>query len=110
MKEYTSSDEHLQQLRAVVMDGWPTEKKELPHQVAPYFPYRDELSVQDGLVFRGERVAIPTDLRQTLKERVHSSHLGIAVCLRRAKECLFCPNMNGDLKEYIIFMLDMTHS
>ena len=101
IKEYTSSDEHLQQLRAVIMDGWPTEKKELPHQVASYFPYRDELSVQDGLVFRGERVVIPTDLRQTLKERVHSSHLGIEGCLRRARECLFWPNMNADLKEYI---------
>ena len=101
IKEYTSSDEHLQQLRAVIMDGWPTEKKDLPHQVAPYFPYRDELSVQDGLVFRGERVVIPTDLRQTLKERVHSSHLGIEGCLRRARECLFWPNMNADLKEYI---------
>ena len=67
IKEYTSSDEHLQQLRAVIMDGWPTEKKDLPHQVAPYFPYRDELSVQYGLLFRGERVVIRTDLRQTLK-------------------------------------------
>ena len=83
------------------MDGWPTEKKDLPHQVAQYFPYRDELSVQDGLVFRGERVVIPTDLRQTLKERVHWSHLGIEGCLRRARECLFWPNMNADLKEYI---------
>ena len=84
------------------MDGWPTEKKDLPHQVAPYFPYRDELSVQDGLVFCGERVVIPTDLRQTLKERVHSSHLGIEGCLCRARECLFWPpNMNADLKEYI---------
>ena len=101
IKEYTSSDEHLQQLRAVIMDGWPTEKKDLPHQVATYFPYRDELSVQDGLVFRGERVVIPTDLRQTLKERVHSSNLGIEGCLRRARECLFWPNMNADLKEYI---------
>ena len=40
-------------------------------------------------------------LRQTLKERVHSSQLGIEGCLRRARECLLCPNMNADLKEYI---------
>ena len=31
MKGYTSSDVHLQQLRAVIMDVWPTEKKVLPH-------------------------------------------------------------------------------
>ena len=38
LKAYTSSDEHIQQLRAMIMDGWPTEKKDLPHEVAPYFP------------------------------------------------------------------------
>ena len=83
------------------MDGWLTEKNDLPHQVAPYFPYRDELSVQDGLVFRGKRVVIPTDLRHTLKYRVHSPHLGLEGCLRQAGECLFWPNMNADLKKYM---------
>ena len=67
IKDYTSSDEHLQQLRAGIMYEWPLENKDLPHQVAPYFPFRDELSVPDDLVFRGERVVTPTNLRQTLK-------------------------------------------
>ena len=76
----------------------------------PYFQCRDELSVtygivfhgeRYGLVFHGERVVTPTDLQQMVKERVHSSHLGIEGCLRRARECLFWPNMNADLKAYI---------
>ena len=35
IKEYTYSDKHIQQLRSVIMDVWPTEKKDLPQQVAP---------------------------------------------------------------------------
>ena len=39
--------------------------------------------------------------RSILKERIHSSYLGIVGCLRRAKECLFWPNMTGDIRDNI---------
>ena len=101
IRENTSCDEALQLLKEVILKGWPGDKTCLPSQIHPYFPYRDELTAQDGLLFRGERVIIPSNLRQTMKERVHSSHLGIEGCLRRARECLFWPNMNADIKDYI---------
>ena len=101
IRESTARDESLQLLKDVILNGWPEDRSSLPIQVHPYFPYRDELTVQDGLIFRGERVVIPKDLRQSAKERAHSSHLGIEGCLRRARECLFWPNMNADLKDYI---------
>ena len=67
----------------------------------PYYSYRDELSVYDGLIFRGERFVIPRALRyQTMKQR-HSSHIGINGSLRSARECLFWPGMNTEIKEYI---------
>ena len=94
-------DESLQLLKDAILNGWPEDKSSLPTLVHPYFPYRDELTVQDGLIFRGERVVIPKDLRQRAKEGAHSSHLGIEGCLRRARECLFWPNMNADLEDYI---------
>jgi len=33
--------------------------------------------------------------------RIHSSHLGREGCLRRARECLFWPNMSSELKDYV---------
>ncbi|MCP3889967.1 MAG: transposase family protein, partial [Desulfobulbaceae bacterium] len=69
--------------------------------LTPYFNHSDELTSHDGLVFRGERVVIPRTLISKMCERVHSSHIGIEGCLRRARECLFWPNMNSDLKEYM---------
>ena len=76
-------------------------RKRLPSQAIPYFPYWDELSVQDRLIFRGERVVIPVGTKNTIKERVHSSHLGVEGCLRRACEEVFWPNMNAELREYV---------
>ena len=34
-------------------------------------------------------------------ERIHSSHLGIEGCLRRAREILYWPSMNAEVKEFI---------
>ena len=59
------------------------------------------LSVQDGIIFRGERAVIPAELRKVLKEKIHSSHLGIEGCLRRACEAIYWPNMNSDMNDYI---------
>lgn len=37
---------------------------------------------------------------QTIKQ-LHSSYVRINECLRRARECLFCPGMTAEIKEYI---------
>ena len=70
-------------------------------QVMPYFIVRDELSVQDGLIFRSERVVVPQALRQDIKQRIHSSHMGAESCLHRARECVFWSKMNAEIKEMI---------
>ena len=62
---------------------------------------RDELTVQDGLIFRGERVVIPSSLRQVMKQKVHSSHMGIDSCLRRAREHIYWPGMSAEIKQQI---------
>ena len=57
----TKKDETLQMLKSVILQGLPTERKDVPAQVTPYLSVRDELSVQDGLIFRSERVVVPAD-------------------------------------------------
>ena len=53
MRNSTRDDEVLQQLKEVIQTGWPEEKQQLPAVLTPCF--RDEMSVYDGLVFKGER-------------------------------------------------------
>ena len=101
IKESTASDEALQSVKTTVLDGWPADKQNVPEEVRPYFSVRDELSVQDGLVFRGQRVVVPQKLRQQMKSRIHSSHMGVESCLRRARECLFWPGMSAEIKQLV---------
>ena len=51
LKEATSKDEVLQTLKSVIMTGWPEDRITLPTELTPYFSFRDEMSVQDGLIW-----------------------------------------------------------
>ena len=97
----TEKDETLQILKSVILQGWPAERNAAQVQVTPYYSVRYELSVQDGLIFRSERVVIPKALRGEMKQKIHSSHMGAESCLRRARECISWPGMNAEVKEMI---------
>ena len=58
IRRATEEDESLQSLRCVILTGWPYSKDYIPAQVIPYFHFRNEPSVQGGLIFKGERVLI----------------------------------------------------
>ena len=101
IRQHTSNDPALQQLKRTIQEGWPDDKLALSPLVTPYFSIRDELAVTDGLVFRGERLVIPKSMRSEIKKDIHSGHQGVESCLRRAREHVFWPGMNKELKEWI---------
>lgn len=60
-----------------------------------------KMSFQDDIVFRGDRAAIPDAFRVDITHRIHSSHLGVEGCLRRARECVYWLGMNEEIKTFI---------
>jgi hypothetical protein len=101
IRNATDGDETLKALRAVITGGWPENKADLHPSVAIYYNYRDELSIQDGIVLRGERVVIPRSMRADMKRRIHAGHLGINSCLRRARDVVFWPGMSSEIRQFI---------
>ena len=53
-----------------------------------YFDVRDELTIQNELVFKGQQIVVPAVLRKELMEKTHASHIGIEGCIRRARDTL----------------------
>ena len=101
IKEATMRDEVLTTLAEVILCGWPEERNKIPPAAMAYFHSRDELAVQNGLIFKGQRIIIPLSMRPEIKKTIHSSHLGVESCLRRAQECVYWPGMNAELRQYI---------
>ena len=101
IRESTARDGVLQQLTGAILRGWPDNSADVPATLVPYYGFRDELAVHDGLIYRGERLVIPTDLKPTMREACHSSHIGVNGCLRRARESMYWPSMNADIRHHI---------
>ena len=80
----TAADSVLQSLIEVILQGWPDQKEALPSELHPYFTVRDELTAQNGILFKGLRCEIPASLRPKIRERLHGAHTGVEGCLRRA--------------------------
>ena len=55
----TQEDDELALLKHTIMQGWPSIIKEVPNVLQAYWTFREELTVEDGLVLKGTRVIIP---------------------------------------------------
>ena len=98
----TVDDTELGKLKKIIQSGWPDTPDELDEVTRSYYTFRDELVVQNGLIFKGERLVIPTSAKQNIMERIHDSHVGVQGCLRRAREVVYWPRMNKEIEEYIM--------
>lgn len=80
----TKADNALQELAKIVLTGWPERKEDVSLSVREYWPFRDELNIQNGLLFRGQCVIIPKALRAEMLTRIHATHIGGVACYRQA--------------------------
>ena len=101
IKRCTVADAALQSLMNTIMTGWPQTKEEAPDCNHEYWNYKEELTVQDAVLFKGMKVIVPTSMRPQMIARVHSSHLGPDACVRRAHDVLFWPGMVGQIKDQV---------
>lgn len=73
----TSNDNELSQLREQIISGWSSSASALPKAIRSYFSMKDFLSVEDGVIFFGCRLLVPSSMIPEYLNRIHEGHLGI---------------------------------
>ena len=58
-KQQTEADGHLQELARIIKERWPSKQADVPSPLRVYYPFRDELTVQNGIILKGERLIVP---------------------------------------------------
>ncbi len=101
IQDVAAEDPIMSMLRDTVRKGWPSTKSGIAESLYPYFDVRDELTLQDSLIFKGQQLEIPAAMRREMMSRAHASHIGIEGCIRRARETMYWPRMSSELKEFI---------
>ena len=101
VEEETSKDATLQHLKQVITEGWPSKKQDIPSCIQPYYNLRDTLSVQNGVIVKGERILIPYTLQKSILRKLPYAYLGLDSMLRRARNTVFWLNMTKDLRDTV---------
>ena len=91
----------MQEVITAIKTGWAASRKKCPPVLTPFYNNRSELVEDNGLVYLGERVVVPAALRKEMLHQIHRSHIGIEGCLRRAREVIYWPRMNAEIKDFI---------
>ena len=100
LQTQTHFDPALQCLMKLCTDGWPNNRSKVPAQCLPFWIFRDQISFTDGILFK---IIIPIAMQPEKLKFIHSSHLDIEKCKRRARDVLYWPGMSSQIENLISF-------
>ena len=101
IRRATADCTELQQLRQVVMSGWPVTPKSVPRENEAYWNIREEITVIDGLLFAGRKLIIPRSMRSVMLELLHESHQGVEKSKARARNVMYWLGINDDISRIV---------
>ena len=102
LHEASQADDTLAILRYTIQKGWPSTIKELPSKIQPYWTFREELTIEDGLILKGTRIVVPSMKQAEILKLIHEGHLGLTKCKLRAKETVNWPGLNDQLEKLVL--------
>lgn len=92
LKRHTAED------TAQIRHEWSNKRRSLPHALYPYFPFRDELTIDDGVIMKGYKAVIPCSLQRQYISIVHRGHPGVEATKQRVRDIVFWPTMTADIE------------
>ncbi|MCG7876694.1 MAG: RNase H-like domain-containing protein [Candidatus Thiodiazotropha endolucinida] len=95
-------DPQMKQLKEMIQEGWPVTRSECPSQIIDYWNFRDELTVDSGLILKGNRLVIPLAMRPKMLELLHQGHFGCEKTLNRARDVMFWPKISADISGLVL--------
>uniref|UniRef100_A0A8C7WMF3 Gypsy retrotransposon integrase-like protein 1 n=2 Tax=Oryzias sinensis TaxID=183150 RepID=A0A8C7WMF3_9TELE len=102
LKQELQQDSVCARVMQLCEQGWPTHYNGEP-AIRPYWAERASLSVQDGLLLKGDRLVIPSSLRNGVLTTLHESHQGVLKCRERARQSVWWPGLSQQINELVLY-------
>ena len=67
--------------------------------IKPYKTYKEEISYDYGLMFKGTKLIIPKSMQPKMIKIDHESHLGIGKSKQMARDTMFWPGMTSQIED-----------
>ena len=65
----------------------------------PYWQCKAEITVQQGILMKADRVIIPSTLRLEVLDKIHTGNQGIKMCRERARREVWWPGLSRQIEE-----------
>ena len=97
----TKADPIFCELRETILQGWPNTFREISKNLQPYWSYRDELAIENGILMKSGQIIIPKVMQSEILQKIHYGHQGMEKCKLRAKSLRFFSNINQDINKIV---------
>ncbi|KAF7646359.1 hypothetical protein LDENG_00188930 [Lucifuga dentata] len=91
LKTATEEDRTSQKLLDMHQRGWPKHKKQMDAELKVYWPIKDTIRVNGGVLMTGDRFIIPKKLMSDMLHRLHVAHQGLQRTKEKARKFLHWP-------------------
>ena len=97
LRPATQSDPTLCSLTKTVHEGWPQSKKDCPKQLLDFWSFRQEISEEDGLLYKNQRLIVPHSERLETLKVLYLGHYAVDKRQLRVLETVYWPGINKDI-------------
>ena len=101
LRKSTVQDGQLMRLKGYISTGFPCDKKNLLTDLHEFWPHKEMLSIESGLITCGNRIIVPKEMIPEMLQYVHAGHQGKERCLLRARNTVFWPKMTYVIQQFI---------
>ena len=101
LQEETEASRSLKVLKEVILTGWPEDVKEIPKEVHHYYSCRDSLTVEDGLIMKGERIFILKPMQQKVLQSLHADHQGTTKTQIKVRRCVYWDGLSKAIDQMV---------
>ena len=82
-------DDVLALLKHTNTQGKPSSIKDIQSELQTYWTFREELTIEDGLILKGTRIVAPNKKHESILKLIHEGHLGLNKCKLQSKETVY---------------------
>lgn len=80
------------------MNGWPKSNKNITDlELQIMYKLKNDIHVQNDVIYKNDKIVIPKPLRSDILNNIHTGHLGINKCKKRARSVVYWPGMSKDI-------------
>ena len=86
---------------SMILNGWPEHIHRIPHIICHFWGIREVLTVENGILLKGNRICIPPELYDRTLSKLHRGHNDIEKMQHLTMDTFYWPGMNTDIAKYI---------